>query len=90
MVTDVLDIGGDHLEVYRNIKSLCCVTGSNIALWVSYTLKRNKYREGVDVWLSDAEGGDVALDVKVKRYKLSVIRQTGAICKIDRQWEFGV
>ena len=74
MVTDVLDISGDHLEVYRNIKSLCCVTGSNIVLWVSYTSKRNKYRERVDVWLSEAEGGDVALDVKVKRYKLSVIR----------------
>ena len=74
MVTDVLDISGDHLEVYRNIKSLCCVTGSNTVLWVSYTSKRNKYRERVDVWLSEAEGGDVALDVKVKRYKLSVIR----------------
>ena len=29
----------DHFEMYRNIKSLCCVTGANILLQVNYTLK---------------------------------------------------
>ena len=30
---------GDHFEKYRNIESLCCVTGTNIVLQVNYTSK---------------------------------------------------
>ena len=59
------------MEMYRNIKSLCCVTGSNIVLWVSYTSKRNKQRKRVDVWLSEAEGGDVALDEGSRKIQTS-------------------
>ena len=33
---------GDHFEIYRNIKSLCCTTGTNIVLWFNYTSKTNK------------------------------------------------
>ena len=32
---------GDDFEVYKNIESLCCVTGTNIVLQV-YTSKTNK------------------------------------------------
>ena len=33
---------GDHFEMYRNIKSLCCVTRTKIVLQINYTLKANK------------------------------------------------
>ena len=34
-----------HFEVYRNIESLCCVTGTTIVLQVNYTSKTNKLIE---------------------------------------------
>ena len=34
---------GDYFEMYRNIESLCCTTGTNIVLQVNYTSKANKY-----------------------------------------------
>ena len=40
-------------------------------LWVSYTSKRNKQRKRVDVWLSEAEGGDVALDEGSRKIQTS-------------------
>ena len=43
MVTDGnLTYHGDHFEMYRNIKSLGCVTRTSIVLQVNYTSKTNK------------------------------------------------
>ena len=36
---------GDHLEMYRNIKSLCCVTGTNIVLTVGKLYFKNKQKQ---------------------------------------------
>ena len=43
---------GDHLEMYRNIESLCCASGTNIVLEVSYSSKTNKYtyRKRDQIW----------------------------------------
>ena len=36
---------GDHFEMYRNIESLCCATGTTVVLQVNYTSKTNKLIE---------------------------------------------
>ena len=68
---------GDHFEKYRNTKSLCHVTGTNIMWYISYTSKQtNKFiekeirfvvtrgrRRGKGNWMK-----------VVKRYKLLIIR----------------
>ena len=36
---------GDYFEMYKNTKSLCCVTGTNILLQVNYASKMNKLIE---------------------------------------------
>ena len=43
MVTDGNQTyGGDHFQMCRNTKSLCCVTGTTIMLYINYTLKSTK------------------------------------------------
>ena len=36
---------GDHFEMYRNTKPLCCVTETNILFQVNYTSETNKLIE---------------------------------------------
>ena len=46
----------DHFEMCRNIKSACCVTGTNIVLEVSYTSKTNSQKKRSDLQLPEAGG----------------------------------
>jgi len=43
--------------MYRNIKSLCCVTGTNIVLKVVYTSKTNKFIEKEIIFMITRGGG---------------------------------
>ena len=60
----------DHFEMYRNSKSLCCVTGTNIVLQVNYTSKTNKQtnkqtnleKKRSDLRFPKARGGGGELD----------------------------
>ena len=36
---------GDYFEMYRKIKSLCGVPGTNIVLWVNYTSNKQTHGE---------------------------------------------
>ena len=36
---------GDHFDMYRNTKPLCCVTGTNVLFQVNYTSETNKLIE---------------------------------------------
>ena len=64
--------------MYRNTKSLCWVTGTNIVLKVNYTSKTqtHTHREELRLVVTRAGGGWgwVVVDKAVKRYKLPVIR----------------
>ena len=59
---------GDCFEMYRNIKSLCCVPGTNLVLLVNYTSKTNKQKNG---WSSEAP---VALMSRVRERKMKKSR----------------
>ena len=50
---------GDHFEMYRNIKSLCCTPATNVVLQIIYTSKANKQtqKKRSDLWLPEAGGG---------------------------------
>ncbi len=50
---------GVQFEMYRNTKSLCCVTGTNIVLKVNYTSKTQKHthREELRLVVTRAGGG---------------------------------
>ena len=72
---------GNHFKMYRSIKPLCCITGTNIVLKVNYTLKTNKQtnsqRKRSDLWLPWAEEwGERELDegsqkVQIPSYKIN-------------------
>ena len=66
---------GGHFVMYRNVKSLCCVPGTNIVLQVDYISKPNKLtgKEIRFVVTRDGSGGWNWMKA-VKRYKLPVIR----------------
>ena len=63
--------------MYRNIKSLCCATGSNIVSQINYTSKINKHtpKEIRCVIMRGSVGRGNWMKA-VKMYKLSIIRQT--------------
>ena len=66
---------GDHFEIYKNIESLCCVTGTKIVLQVHYTSKTNKLtEERPDLWLPEGGGKGNWMNT-VKRYKPPFIIQ---------------
>ena len=57
MVTDGHQTnGGDHFEMCRNIKPVCCVPGTNIVFQVNYTSKPNSQKKKSDLWLPGAKG----------------------------------
>ena len=62
--------------MYRNIESLCCITGTNTVLYVNFTSKTKKLKgKKSDLWLPEARRGGRGNWTKiVKRYKLPVIR----------------
>ena len=67
---------GDQLEMYRNIESLCCASGTNTVLQVSYTSKTNtlvekEIRFGVTRGMGWEQG---VLDTGSQKHKLPVIR----------------
>ena len=50
---------GDHFEIlYRNIKSLCCVPGTNAMLQVNHTSKKetNSQKKRSNLWLPEVGG----------------------------------
>ena len=47
---------GDHFEMYRKIKSLCCVPGTNNVLQVNYTSKTNKQKKNIRFVVTRSEG----------------------------------
>ena len=52
---------GDHFEIHRNIKSLCCMIGTNIVLQVNYTSKKkNTQKKRTDLWLPEVGVGGEA------------------------------
>ena len=59
--------------MYRNIKSLCCIQGTNIVLLVNYTSKTNKLIDK-SLWLPEAAGGERGIGwgrqkVQISSYK---------------------
>ena len=52
-----------QFELYRNTKSLCCLTGTNIILKVNYTSKTQKKKKKhlivkrSDLWLPEPKAG---------------------------------
>ena len=63
--------------MYRKTKLLCCITGTNIVLWVNDISKQTDklIEKKSDLWLPKASCGERGNWMKVvKRYKLSVIR----------------
>lgn len=49
---------GDHLEIHKNIESLCCVSGTNTVLY-SIIFQKNSQKRS-DLWLhrgQEEEGG---------------------------------
>ena len=61
--------------MFRNIQSLCRVTGTNIVLYVNCTSKTKHKKKRSDMWLQEAGGRGRELDEGgQKRYKLPVIR----------------
>ena len=64
-----------HFEMHRNIEPLCCETGTNIVLQVSYTSKANSQEKRSDLWFSEVASRRRESWMKaVKRYKLRVVR----------------
>ena len=47
---------GDYFEMYKNTKSLCCVTGTNSVVGQFYF--KTNHRKRSDLWLSEAEGSE--------------------------------
>ena len=47
---------GDHFEMFRNIESLCHVTGTNSVVGQFYF--KTNHRKRSDLWLSEAEGSE--------------------------------
>ena len=48
---------GDRFEMYRNIKSFCCITRINTVLQVNYTSKTNSKEKRSDLWLPEVGMG---------------------------------
>ena len=68
---------GDYFQMYRNIQSPCCVTGTNTVLQVNYISKKqtNSQKKRSDLWSLEAEGGVRGNWMKaLKRYKPPVIK----------------
>ena len=49
MITRITNFQGTHFEMYRNIKSLCCVPETNTQQFVNYTSKTTKKKRS-DLW----------------------------------------
>ena len=68
----------DHFEIHGDIKSLCWVTGTDIVVYISYSLKTKKQILGKRYQNCDyqrlvIEGSGNWMKA-VKRYKLPVVR----------------
>ena len=65
----------DHFEMYRNLESLCCVTGTNIVFQVNYTSKTNSEKDevcGYQRWGWEEEGLDEGgQNVQTSGYKIN-------------------
>ena len=61
--------------MYANVKSLCCVPGTHIVLWVNYTSKTNKLIEKEIRFVVTRGGGGGKEDWRkgIKRIKPPVI-----------------
>ena len=67
---------GDHLEMHKNIESLCCVSGTNTVLQFNYISKTNSQKK-IRFVVTQGQEEEEELDEdsqKVQRYKLTVIR----------------
>ena len=77
MVTSNQTYFGEHFEMYRNIKSQCCVPGNNIILQVNYTLhtQENALRKRDQIWgYQRCQGEEKELDKNNQKDKLPVTR----------------
>ena len=63
---------GNQFEMYRNIKPLCCVTGTNSVLGQLYSETKKLIKKRLDLWLSEVEGGG-ELDEGSQNVQLLVI-----------------
>ena len=81
MTDDNYAYHGHHFKMYRNIESLCCVTGANIVLQVSFTSETNKQKKAQknksDMQLLDARHerkgglGEGSQKVQTPSYKIN-------------------
>ena len=59
----VMTYGGDNFEMYSNIRSLCCITGTIVVLQIKNTSKtktnkkKNSQEKRSDMWLPEAVVG---------------------------------
>ena len=63
MVTRLITVS-DLFEMHRNIESICCIPGANIALYVGQlyfknkqTNKKNSWEKRSDLWLPEVQSG---------------------------------
>ena len=63
MITRLITVS-DLFEMHRNIESICCIPGANIALYVGQlyfknkqTNKKNSWEKRSDLWLPEVQSG---------------------------------
>lgn len=59
---------GGHFEMYTNIKSLCCVIGTNSLVGQLYTSETNSQKKISNLWLIEpgVQGGGVKCRQKLQ------------------------
>lgn len=65
---------GDHLEIHKNIESLCCVSGTNTVLYSIIFQKNSQKKIRFVVTRGQEEEELDENSQKVQRYKLTAIR----------------
>ena len=62
MITRLITVS-DLFEMHRNIESICCIPGANIALYVGQLYfknkqtKKNSWEKRSDLWLPEVQSG---------------------------------
>ena len=82
-VTDIKQAYCDHCVMYRNVKSLCCITGTNTGMQVNYTSKINEqthrkrdhicgYHRQREVELDEGNQKEQPPSYKINKYRSNV------------------
>ena len=74
----------DHFEMYKNIKSLCCITKNNTVLQVTYTSKQmNLQKKRSGPWLSEVGAGG-KWDEDSQKVETSISKQQRCNAQYDK------